>query len=124
MADCEISWDIRQHLIESSLEIYRRDYGTKYENMKQFEKAEETLLEAIRNGYELTRWIPIKEKKPEMNEDIIVSYYDPIEKISGVCQGYINEFGLQPCEDFENWPFFKVIAWMPLPDPYEEGDTK
>ena len=68
------------------------------------------------------RWIPVTERLPEPEEDedidIIVTYVDdeetriiPVNYGKGTWYDCIFDTALNP---------IKVIAWMPLPDPYRE----
>ena len=63
-------------------------------------------------------WIPCSERLPEEDEDIIVTYVDdeetriiPVNYGKGTWYDCIFDTALNP---------IKVIAWMPLPDPYRE----
>ena len=65
------------------------------------------------------RWIPVEERLPEPWTLVLVT--DSCKNVS-VCQmafnpidGWYNEY--------ENWTYFStsVIAWMPLPEPYQGG---
>ena len=57
-------------------------------------------------------WIPVTERFPEEIGDYIVTKIDDEnEKVIGLC--YFSFWGWTTNKD--------VIAWMPLPKPYEEG---
>lgn len=66
------------------------------------------------------RWIPISEQLPEVNIPVLAQwgiYYSGENRIEIL---YLNEFGRWHGDLGE--PNGKVIAWMPLPTPYEEGE--
>ena len=73
----------------------------------------------------IRRWIPVTERLPEKNKSVLLCMKS--RSSSGTClqtgsidngfwfvQSYPGFQSLANCE-------FHVIAWMPLPEPYEEG---
>ena len=60
---------------------------------------------------EQTRWIPVTERLPEKNGEYLITGR----------QGAVNKRLYYDGYWYGNW---SVLAWMPLPEPYEEGDTK
>lgn len=68
----------------------------------------------------LGQWIPCSEKLPEVNIPVLAQwgiYYSGENRIEIL---YLNEFGRRNGDLGE--PNGKVIAWMPLPTLYEEGE--
>ena len=68
----------------------------------------------------LGQWIPCSEKLPEVNIPVLAQwgiYYSGENRIEIL---YLNEFGRWNGDLGE--PNGKVIAWMPLPTLYEEGE--
>lgn len=66
------------------------------------------------------KWIPCSEKLPEVNISVLAQwgiYYSGENRIDIL---YLNEFGRWHGDSGE--PNGKVIAWMPLPTPYEKGE--
>lgn len=68
----------------------------------------------------LGQWISCSEKLPEVNIPVLAQwgiYYSGENRIEIL---YLNEFGRWHGDLGE--PNGKVIAWMPLPTPYEKGE--
>ena len=76
--------------------------------------------EVIRELPSAQQWIPCSERLPEDEEEVIVSVRDD----SGDNTLNYSSFGWYACAgDFwvvDNEANERVIAWMPLPDPYKE----
>lgn len=79
--------------------------------------SEET-VEAIKMGIhalEETKWIPCSEKMPEDNTDVIVCFYS----------GTVTEmryWGNGIFQEIYEHTAKTIVAWMPLPKPYEKGE--
>jgi hypothetical protein len=67
------------------------------------------------------RWIPCSERLPERDENVLTyhrnesfdyQYVSWIDDYSGKWAGFIGNLSDE------------VLAWMPLPEPYKEGDTE
>ena len=67
-------------------------------------------LELARSALEQTTWIPVSERLPEDS-----GYYIATTK----CRWGNESFAMFYCDGMD-WE--RVIAWMPLPEPYEKGD--
>lgn len=82
----------------------------------------EPTVEAIDMGIHAlkeSRWIPCSEKLPEVNIPVLAQwriYYSGENRIEILC---LNDLGRWHGDLGE--PNGKVIAWMPLPEPYREG---
>lgn len=66
---------------------------------------------------EETRWIPCNERLPEDNTDVIVCFYS----------GTVTE--MRYCGNGIFQGIYKhttkvIVAWMPLPEPYKEGEDE
>jgi len=90
------------------------------------------------------RWIPTSEKLPDELAEVNVTwentepapYYDFVKGhrftgtavyfrgrwywYSAVCVDYLREYGFSPNDEMDD--AIKVLAWMPLPEPYQEGE--
>lgn len=68
----------------------------------------------------LSKWIPCSEKLPEINIPVLAQwriYYSGENRIDILC---LNDLGRWHGDLGE--PNGKVIAWMPLPEPYKQND--
>lgn len=68
----------------------------------------------------MNEWIPTSERLPEINKPVLVWLYDEyylseLHSIDGVLYWDFDQFELSGNE------FDDVVAWMPLPEPYD-GD--
>lgn len=93
----------------------------------------ETLSEKVRASNLHNGWIPVSEMLPERGKDVLVTrkYYgkddgnkDDIYVEISACyadgeewHGYSDEYKMNPRNH-------KVVAWMPLPEPYKAGDSE
>ena len=73
-------------------------------------------LELAIKALESSSWIPVTERLPEINVEVIVT---DIETIGTYASWYLGE-GFWECDNgkFNN----RIIAWMPLPKPYTKEE--
>ena len=108
---------------EKFIEVFGTDLKRQYSTKTWWEQ------EFIPNNP--NKWIPVSERLPEKNESVLLticansSLYGFNENFVKVMCGSYN-----PCEDKRDWIVNEiryyidnVIAWMPLPEPFE-GNTK
>ena len=95
------------------------------------------LQEAIEQDEKENGWIPVSERLPEDERECLVTlekFYGTPEKLYGIASylkfgdaGYWNEnkYGYLEWDKYSDGhggtKMYKVIAWMPLPEPYKEG---
>lgn len=87
----------------------------------------EKMLEAFRQeGYTVQKWIPCSKQMPESGEDVLVWFeyyrygdYDGLYQTYGIGTYYAYHKNWL-INQSTGWHNLRVIAWMPLPDPYEE----
>lgn len=66
----------------------------------------------------LSKWIPCSEKLPEVNIPVLAQWRRYYSDENNIDILYLNGLG-EWCADL-GMPNGKIIAWMPLPEPYKE----
>ena len=97
------------------------------ENCEYFKN--EDVIQSIKEIPSAQQWIPCSERLPENGRQVLVfarsvhfalAKYDEMREADGKYK--------KQWVTFDAWkPFYTikdVIAWMPLPEPYKEGDQK
>ena len=87
--------------------------------------AERAIQELKDNGVFVARWIPVSERLPEDSGEYLVSIIDEYD-------GNYEAVGVTWLKDYDTkeskWRVLgideTVIAWMPLPEPYKEGESE
>ena len=87
---------------------------------KQFEKklSELTIKNEHKTEPLAVEWIPVSERLPEINVAVIVTDIET----TGTYSAYYMGNGFWECDNgtFKD----RIIAWMPLPEPYKEGGAE
>lgn len=65
-------------------------------------------------------WIPVSERLPEEDEDIIITHLGNMKKPIVDVSYFDGDFRSEDGEAY----FSEVIAWMPLPEPYKRGEAE
>ena len=97
-------------------EIGKLNAETQEEARKMLEKVAE-LSEEIEKAQEKTRWIPMNDSFPTKAGDYMICTRDNYLRYRKIKLSYFDpKYAWGDVENYET-----VIAWMPLPEPYEEG---
>lgn len=114
---------------------------TKYNRYGGFESCDECAkehlqlakwLKELKRLREATKWIPVSERLPEEDEEyllfgkvdedeenyIFIGEYDSCGEQFGIWQEQFDRTTLG-CLGSEFYEYASVLAWMPLPEPYE-----
>ncbi len=79
-------------------------------------------LEMAIKALEQTRWIPVSERFPEDKTYVLTTIKVP-KRIAHVRSGWYDS-GFFHNDNGDSWKAtdMEVIGWMPLPQPYKEGE--
>lgn len=110
------------------------DSGTRFfteDHTKQFREAYELAMKALRKTERKTgKWIPCSERLPEPNRHDALNvdvYYLAQTEFGDMIVASYNESheGTKWWEQMYSYRIFddEIVAWMPLPEPYEEART-
>lgn len=85
-------------------------------NPDELSEAFDTLKKAIESQQE-PKWIPVKDRLPTLGEDVLICD----------CDGdvYVNFLHIDDKwgHDYSGNKLKNIIAWMPLPEPYEPQES-
>lgn len=120
------------HVINQVRDVITKDSSWMEEATRVVNEAADMAIKAI----EAQEWIPCSERLPEDDVMVLISYRYK-EGEGDTSHTYIDittygqmYFGGNKVGDHKHWraPFeyfesnYEVIAWMPLPEPYKEGE--
>lgn len=85
---------------------------------REFDEAKQIVIEALQQE---PKWIPVTERLPKRDELVLVTYKTSY-KID-LCK-YLDDGSENPWWSYMEGCVWNddVIAWQPLPEPYEESD--
>lgn len=66
------------------------------------------------------QWIPVSEDEPKVNREYLVTVIDE----NGKRIVDRDDYFVYGWDDYGGDERFKVVAWMPSPEPYEEGQDE
>ena len=86
-----------------------------YIDLNSLDEVEMDIITCALKQYEQQKWIPCSERYPEENQICIVT--DETMKNT-----YEYRFCKETYDENQGWTYLKhrIIAWMPLPKPYQE----
>lgn len=128
---------IRDRLIQLKNEVENTGNGA-YFSKNNISKIVELLFTDLEQDEKENGWIPVSERLPEDERECLVTLekvYGTPEKLYGIASylkfddaGYWNEnkYGYLEWDKYSDGhggtKMYKVIAWMPLPEPYKEDE--
>jgi hypothetical protein len=84
-------------------------------------------LRVVKNAPSVNRWIPCSERMPENGEEVLVWFeyfrygdYNCMYQTYGIGT-YSRRYDSWLIDHETGWQKLRVFAWMPLPEPPEEG---
>lgn len=122
----------------SSYHDWMQDIVNRYEfvTARDFLEMIEQLQDDLEQDEKENGWIPVSERLPEDEKEYLVTLekvYGTSEKLYGIASylkfgdaGYWNEkkYGYLEWDKYSDGhagtKMYKVVAWMPLPEPYKE----
>lgn len=109
---------IKDRLIQLKNEVENTGNGA-YFSKNNISKIVELLLADLEQDEKANGWIPVSERLPEKNKDVITTV-----KYSGFMGMYGRWLKTAFIDGYGEWNGEciggEVIAWMPLPEPYKE----
>ena len=78
-----------------------------------------------REAVKQTKWIPVSERLPETDDIMLVTYIDDRDGEDTIWLGWHEMENIWYIDGFAHGGEYgnRVIAWMPLPEPYKEDEA-
>lgn len=103
---------------EEAIKIFKSELDWAEQN--RYPYISENKVKAIKlaiKALEQPRWIPVSERLPEDRQRCIVTVQGDSKTFIDIVTYYAEEHSFLYYEECN------VLAWMPLPEPYREGDN-
>jgi hypothetical protein len=104
---------------EEALEILDDNYTVLNTHGHYTEEEEVEALQMAVETLEQTRWIPVSERLPESDDEVLVT-----DDAGGLALVGIDWFDRFDSDGSRWWCSQNVTAWMPLPEPYRGGESE
>lgn len=79
------------------------------------------LKEIVMTAPTISQWIPVSERLPDVSDRVMVSLKTDLGE--WIETDFVDPYGTKAEPWTRHWSC-DVTAWMPLPEPYKEGDTE
>ena len=98
-----------------------REIAEMYDGMDGGELLKEAAdtIESLYKKQSANGWIPCSERLPEMCKPVLATYHRECDNFDKVVTAYLEQDGEWKIEFGGSCGFESVIAWQPLPAPYE-----
>ena len=114
--DRELATELLWEMSFTATESYRQALETAINALSDYDKMQKISLDLAFENDELmnkSKWIPVSERLPEKNDVYLVAV-----EAFGYPRRDVDGFIGQTPRKWEHYGN-KVVAWMPLPDPYK-----
>ena len=100
--------------LQAAIDALCEDYCFGHHDCKRYPKCENLrAIQKLPSAQPEQQWIPVTERLPEYGTAVLTYNDDDEYEINHIID-----------EDDGEWFWNGVVAWMPLPEPYKEGDNE